>query len=62
MKDEVKKGMLLVTQGFPFGDSERGFLNTEFAELADDFSMYVLALGGGAKYKLSNSRYWIYEY
>ncbi len=51
MKDEVKKGMLLVTHGFPFGDSERGFLNTEFTELADNFSMYVLALGGGKDIK-----------
>lgn len=28
-----QKGVLLVTQGFPFGESERSFLGEEFAQL-----------------------------
>lgn len=40
-----KKTILLVTQGFPFGESERGFLPTEFARLTEKFRVVVLAVG-----------------
>lgn len=40
-----KKTILLVTQGFPFGESERGFLTTEFAKLTESFRVLVLAVG-----------------
>ncbi len=38
-----KAKMLLITNGFPFGESERGFLPTEFDALNDAFDVYVLA-------------------
>lgn len=40
----MKKRLLLVTNGFPFGESERGFLTVEVRHLADAFDLYVLAL------------------
>ncbi len=39
----MKKKLLLVTNGFPFGNSERGFLSTEYAELREKFDMYIAA-------------------
>lgn len=39
----MKKKMLLVTHGFPFGESERGFISTEFERLADHFDIDILA-------------------
>ena len=39
----VKKRVLLVTNGFPFGESERGFLSAEAKKLAEQFDLYVLA-------------------
>ena len=39
-----KKGLLLVTGGFPYGECERGFLSTEFAELQKHFRVSVLAV------------------
>ena len=35
--------ILLVTEGFPFDNCERGFLETEFGELVEHFHMYVLS-------------------
>lgn len=40
-----KKTILLVTQGFPFGESERGFLTAEFAKLTESFRVLVVAVG-----------------
>lgn len=40
-----QKGVLLVTQGFPFGESERSFLGEEFAQLQSCFKTTVLAYG-----------------
>lgn len=38
------KKILLVTQGFPLGNSERGFLETEYDLLTKKFKVYILAL------------------
>lgn len=38
------KKLLLVTQGFPFGNSERGFLDTEYKYLKKRFEVYTLAI------------------
>lgn len=40
----MKKHLLLVTEGFPFGESERPFLETEFRKLTQHFSVTVLAV------------------
>lgn len=39
------KKLLLITQGFPFGESERSFLTTEFEELMRAFEVSILAYG-----------------
>lgn len=39
----MKKKILLVTNGFPFGDSEKSFLSTEYRSLQDEFEVFVLA-------------------
>lgn len=43
----MKKRLLLVTYGFPFGETERGFLDVEVKHLAEAFDLYVLALDNG---------------
>jgi len=51
------KNVLLVTNGFPFGESEKSFLTTEFSALTQAFNVTLLALDpdvdeitcGGAK-------------
>lgn len=40
-----KNKVLLVTSGFPFGNTERGFLSTEFRHLTEAFEVYVLSVG-----------------
>ena len=37
-----KKKLLLITNGFPFGNSERGFLSTEYELLEEKFDVYIL--------------------
>ena len=39
----MKKRVLLVTNGFPFGESERSFLSEEVKLLAEEFDLLVLA-------------------
>ena len=39
----MKKRLLLITNGFPFGESERGFLSEEAKLLAKQFDLLVLA-------------------
>ena len=39
----MRDNILLITDGFPFDDCERGFLETEFEELTQHFQMNVLA-------------------
>lgn len=39
----MRDNILLITDGFPFDDCERGFLETEFEELTRHFQMNVLA-------------------
>ena len=39
----MKKRLLLITNGFPFGESERGFLSEEARLLAEQFDLLVLA-------------------
>jgi len=39
----MKKKLLLITNGFPFGESERSFLNTEFQHLCREFQVHILA-------------------
>lgn len=39
------KNLLLVTQGFPYGESERGFLPVEYEALQRHFQVSVLAFG-----------------
>ena len=43
----MKKRILLVTNGFPFGESERGFLSEEVKCLAKRFELLVFALENG---------------
>ena len=45
----MKKRILLVTNGFPFGESERSFLGEEVRQMADIFELYILAPDNGAK-------------
>jgi len=40
----MKKRLLLVTNGYPFGESERGFLAEEAKQLASQFDLVILAL------------------
>ena len=40
-----RKGLLLITNGFPFGESEQSFLRAEFRELCNHFRVRVLSLG-----------------
>ena len=40
-----QKRLLLITNGFPFGESEQSFLRTEFQELCSRFRVRVLSLG-----------------
>ncbi len=39
----MKKSLLMITNGFPFGESERGFLSAEFPRLAREFHVHILA-------------------
>ena len=39
----MKKRLLLITNGFPFGESERGFMSEEAKLLAQQFDLLVLA-------------------
>ena len=39
----MKKNLLMITNGFPFGESERGFLSAEFPRLAQEFRVHILA-------------------
>ena len=39
-----KKNLLLITDGFPYGDSERYFITKEFEILSVHFNVYTLAL------------------
>ena len=43
----MKKRLLLVTAGFPYGETERSFLGEEVKRLADAFDLTVLALDNG---------------
>jgi len=43
----MKKRLLLVTHGYPFGESERGFLAEEGKLLASRFDLVILALDNG---------------
>ena len=47
----MKKRLLLVTMGFPYGESERGFLTEEVKQLAESFELYILALDNGQELK-----------
>lgn len=38
------KNLLLITSGFPYGESERSFLLTEFEELRKNFQIHIVAL------------------
>ena len=40
----MKKRLLLITHGYPFGESERGFLGVEVKHLADRFDLVIMAL------------------
>lgn len=40
----MKKRLLLITNGFPFGQSERSFLTEESKQLAEEFDLLILAL------------------
>lgn len=39
----MKKRLLLVTEGFPFGESERSFLSEEVRQLSQSFDLFILA-------------------
>lgn len=40
----MKKRLLLVTHGYPFGESERGFLSEEAKQLSQRFDLVIMAL------------------
>lgn len=40
----MKKRLLLITNGYPFGESERGFLTEEVKVLSSQFELYIMAL------------------
>ena len=40
-----KQKILLVTAGFPFADTERGFISTEFERLRESYDLYILCVG-----------------
>lgn len=40
----MKKRLLLITYGYPFGESERGFLGEEAKQLASHFDLMIMAL------------------
>ena len=42
--DNTKKKLMLITAGFPFGESEQSFLKTEFTTLCQTFHVNVLAM------------------
>lgn len=44
MSANATKNLLLVTAGFPYGESERSFLSTESSYLCAQFNVSVLAL------------------
>ena len=44
---KMKSNLLLVTQGFPYGESERGFLPTELEVLRHHFQVTLLAFDNG---------------
>lgn len=44
MNQTEKKNLLLVTAGFPYGESERSFLSEEFEHLCRSFHVSVLAM------------------
>lgn len=39
----MKKRILLITQGFPYGNSEKGFLETEYAILCRKYDVWVIS-------------------
>ena len=39
----MKKRLLLVTHGFPFGESERSFMTEEVRQLSAAFDLMILA-------------------
>lgn len=40
----MRKRLLLITNGFPYGNSERSFLLTEYNDLLKEFDVHTLAL------------------
>lgn len=43
----MKKRLLLITNGYPYGESERGFLTEEVKILSAQFDLYIMALDNG---------------
>lgn len=43
--NEKRKKLLLITSGFPFGDTERGFISSEFEALHGEFDISIIAIG-----------------
>lgn len=43
--EQARKKLLLVTAGFPFADTERGFISTEFQQLIAHFDVQILCIG-----------------
>lgn len=44
MTCDMRKRLLLITHGFPFGESEQSFLSTEAFQLAQDFDLVIAAI------------------
>ena len=40
----MKKRLLLITNGYPYGESERGFLTEEVKVLSEQFDLFIMAL------------------
>ena len=40
----MKKRLLLITNGYPYGESERGFLTEEVKVLSEQFELFIMAL------------------
>lgn len=57
----MKKRLLLVTQGFPFGESERSFMTEEVKELSAAFDLMILAPDGEKEIRYPTEGIWRIE-
>lgn len=44
LTSKMKKNLLLITDGFPYGDKERSFISAEYEKLSEAFNISIVAL------------------